>query len=193
MLRGYFSAMTEGKDTTVIYVWDVYDPAGTRLHRINGQQTAPSAGAVKAGPTVAPATMQAIADRPSTSWPGLQAPAAELERQRKTCGFSDKHAALEPFRYVRFFGNQWRLRLQYEPRPLKARSTIHFQDRRMKLFAGNSNRVLAEAVARYLNIPLGKASVRRFADQEIFVEIQENVRGEDVFILQSTSFPTNDT
>ena len=62
----------------------------------------------------------------------------------------------------------------------------------MKLFAGNSNRVLAEAVARYLNIPLGKASVRRFADQEIFVEIQENVRGQDVFILQSTSFPAND-
>jgi ribose-phosphate pyrophosphokinase len=62
----------------------------------------------------------------------------------------------------------------------------------MKLFAGNSNRVLAEGVARYLNIPIGKASVRRFADQEIFVEIQENVRGEDVFILQSTSFPTND-
>src|SRR6187431_1463093 len=62
----------------------------------------------------------------------------------------------------------------------------------MKLFAGNSNRVLAEAVARYLNIPIGKASVRRFADQEIFVEIQENVRGEDVFILQSTSYPAND-
>ncbi len=62
----------------------------------------------------------------------------------------------------------------------------------MKLFAGNSNRVLAEAVARYLNIPLGKASVRRFADQEIFVEIQENVRGTDVFVLQSTSFPAND-
>jgi ribose-phosphate pyrophosphokinase len=62
----------------------------------------------------------------------------------------------------------------------------------MKLFAGNSNRVLAEAVTRYLNIPLGKASVRRFADQEIFVEIQENVRGEDVFVLQSTSFPAND-
>jgi ribose-phosphate pyrophosphokinase len=62
----------------------------------------------------------------------------------------------------------------------------------MKLFAGNSNRGLAEAVARYLNIPLGKASVRRFADQEIFVEIQENVRGEDVFVLQSTSYPAND-
>jgi ribose-phosphate pyrophosphokinase len=62
----------------------------------------------------------------------------------------------------------------------------------MKLFAGNSNRVLAEAVARYLNIPLGRASVRRFADQEIFVEIQENVRGEDVFVLQSTSYPAND-
>jgi ribose-phosphate pyrophosphokinase len=62
----------------------------------------------------------------------------------------------------------------------------------MKLFAGNSNRVLAEAVARYLNIQLGRATVRRFADQEIFVEIQENVRGEDVFILQSTSYPAND-
>ena len=62
----------------------------------------------------------------------------------------------------------------------------------MKLFAGNSNRAVAESVAKYLNIQLGKATVRRFADQEIFVELQENVRGEDVFILQSTSFPTND-
>lgn len=62
----------------------------------------------------------------------------------------------------------------------------------MKIFAGNSNRVLAESVAKYLNVTLGKASVRRFADQEIFVEIQENVRGEDVFLLQSTSFPVND-
>ncbi len=62
----------------------------------------------------------------------------------------------------------------------------------MKLFAGNSNRVLADAVSRYLNISLGRASVKRFADQEIFVEIQENVRGQDVFVLQSTSYPTND-
>jgi ribose-phosphate pyrophosphokinase len=62
----------------------------------------------------------------------------------------------------------------------------------MKLFAGNSNRVLAQAVSGYLNAPVGKAVVRRFADQEIFVEIQENVRGEDVFILQSTAYPAND-
>ncbi|CDZ39225.1 Ribose-phosphate diphosphokinase [Neorhizobium galegae bv. officinalis] len=62
----------------------------------------------------------------------------------------------------------------------------------MKVFAGNSNRHLADAICSYLNVPVGKASVRRFADQEIFVEIQENVRGEDVFIIQSTSFPTND-
>ncbi|MCB1461963.1 MAG: ribose-phosphate pyrophosphokinase [Nitratireductor sp.] len=62
----------------------------------------------------------------------------------------------------------------------------------MKLFAGNSNRVLAEQIARYLDIPLGRANVRRFADQEIFVEILENVRGEDCFILQSTSYPAND-
>ncbi|TWF54555.1 ribose-phosphate pyrophosphokinase [Neorhizobium alkalisoli] len=62
----------------------------------------------------------------------------------------------------------------------------------MKVFAGNSNRHLADAICSYLNVPVGKASVRRFADQEIFVEIQENVRGEDVFVIQSTSFPTND-
>ena len=62
----------------------------------------------------------------------------------------------------------------------------------MKLVAGNSNRPLAEAIAKYLNIHLTKSDIRRFADEEVFVEIQENVRGEDVFIIQSTSFPAND-
>ena len=62
----------------------------------------------------------------------------------------------------------------------------------MKLMAGNSNLPLAEAIAEYLEMPLTSASVRRFADEEIFVEILENVRGEDVFILQSTGFPAND-
>ena len=62
----------------------------------------------------------------------------------------------------------------------------------MKLVAGNSNRPLAEAIASYLKIPLAKCIVRRFADMEIFVEVQENVRGEDVFVLQSTSAPAND-
>lgn len=62
----------------------------------------------------------------------------------------------------------------------------------MKLVAGNSNRPLAEAIAKYLNIPLTKSDIRRFADEEVFVEMQENVRGEDVFIIQSTSFPAND-
>jgi ribose-phosphate pyrophosphokinase len=62
----------------------------------------------------------------------------------------------------------------------------------MKVFAGNSNRLLAEAICNYLKVPMGKATVRRFADQEIFVELQENVRGEDIFVVQSTSFPAND-
>src|SRR5258706_15190058 len=62
----------------------------------------------------------------------------------------------------------------------------------IKLVAGNSNRALSEAIAAYLETPLAKAVVRRFADMEIFVEIQENVRGADVFVLQSTSFPAND-
>ena len=62
----------------------------------------------------------------------------------------------------------------------------------MKIVACNSNPPLAQAVAEALHIPLAKASVRRFADMEIFVEIHENVRGEDVFIIQSTSYPAND-
>ncbi len=62
----------------------------------------------------------------------------------------------------------------------------------MKLVAGNSNRPLAEAIAGYLKVPLAKTQVKRFADMEIFVEIQENVRGQDVFVIQSTSFPAND-
>lgn len=62
----------------------------------------------------------------------------------------------------------------------------------MKLISGNSNRPLSEAVSAYLKTPLTKASIRRFSDMEVFAEIQENVRGEDVFILQSTSYPAND-
>src|SRR5246500_3196241 len=62
----------------------------------------------------------------------------------------------------------------------------------VRLVAGNSNRALSEAIAAYLATPLTKAVVRRFADMEIFVEIQENVRGADVFVIQSTSFPAND-
>ena len=62
----------------------------------------------------------------------------------------------------------------------------------MKLLAGNSNRQLAKAIGDYLDLPLTKAQVKRFADNEIFVAIDENVRGEDVFIIQSTSYPAND-
>ena len=62
----------------------------------------------------------------------------------------------------------------------------------MKIMAGNSNLPLARAIAAYLELPLTNASVRRFADEEVFVEIHENVRGEDVFVVQSTSYPTND-
>src|SRR3990172_4252789 len=62
----------------------------------------------------------------------------------------------------------------------------------MKLVAGNSNRPIAEAIASYLNTPLSRCVVKRFADMEVFVEIQENVRGADVFVIQSTAFPAND-
>ena len=62
----------------------------------------------------------------------------------------------------------------------------------MKLIAGNSNETLAKAIAEHLDTPLAQAEVKRFKDNEIFVEIQENVRGEDVFFIQSTSYPAND-
>ncbi|WP_354493232.1 hypothetical protein [Mesorhizobium robiniae] len=76
VLKGYFSTMSEGKDTTVIYVWDVYDPAGNRLHRINGQQKAPSVNGGDGWAAVAPETMQAIADQTIdqfATWLGSQA------------------------------------------------------------------------------------------------------------------------
>ena len=62
----------------------------------------------------------------------------------------------------------------------------------MKILTCNSNRPLAEAISACLSLPLTRASVRRFSDMEVFVEVQENVRGEDVFVIQSTSYPAND-
>ena len=62
----------------------------------------------------------------------------------------------------------------------------------MKLLSANSNNTLAQAIADHLDTPLAKAEFKRFKDNEVFVEIQENVRGEDVFIIQSTSYPAND-
>ena len=76
--------------------------------------------------------------------------------------------------------------MPFDPRP-EGRG-----QRSMKIVAGNSNRPLAEAICAHLKVPATKGQVKRFADMEIFVEIQENVRGQDVFVIQSTSFPAND-
>jgi len=62
----------------------------------------------------------------------------------------------------------------------------------MKIIAGNSNLPLAEAISAEMGLSPAKSTIRRFSDMEIFVEIQENVRGEDVFVIQSTSYPAND-
>ncbi|WP_044283313.1 ribose-phosphate pyrophosphokinase [Candidatus Endolissoclinum faulkneri] len=62
----------------------------------------------------------------------------------------------------------------------------------MKILSCNSNLPLAEAISVYLNLPLTKANILRFSDMEVFVEIQENIRGKDVFVVQSTSYPAND-
>lgn len=77
--------------------------------------------------------------------------------------------------------------------PSRLRGNNRFQGQyRMKLMTGNSNLPLVRDIAAYLEIPVTAASVRRFADEEVFVEINENVRGEDVFVVQSTSYPAND-
>jgi ribose-phosphate pyrophosphokinase len=74
----------------------------------------------------------------------------------------------------------------------QGKAAVSAKNGSIKLVAGNSNPVLAEAISAWLKLPMTKASVRRFADMEVFVEIQENVRGSDVFIIQSTSYPAND-
>src|SRR5262245_63787910 len=74
----------------------------------------------------------------------------------------------------------------------RAASVSSAKNGSIKLVAGNSNPALAQAIADGIGVPLTKGVVRRFADMEIFVEIQENVRGSDAYILQSTSFPAND-
>ena len=61
----------------------------------------------------------------------------------------------------------------------------------MKIIAGNSNLPLSKAVAKYLSMPIANASIRRFSDDEVYVEIKENIRGEDVFVIESTSYPAN--
>jgi len=75
---------------------------------------------------------------------------------------------------------------------MEAQEAPQTRDDEMKLLAGSSNHTLANDIADYLNVSLTRATVRRFADEEVFIEIQENVRGEDVFIIQSTSYPAND-
>src|SRR5246127_3956919 len=74
----------------------------------------------------------------------------------------------------------------------RGKASMSAKNGSIKLVAGNSNPALAQAIAEGLDLPLTKASVRRFADNEIFVEVLENVRGSDAFIIQSTSFPEND-
>ena len=62
----------------------------------------------------------------------------------------------------------------------------------MRIIAGNSNLPLSENVSKYLGEKLTDASIRRFADEEVYVEIKENIRGEDVFVIESLSYPAND-
>jgi ribose-phosphate pyrophosphokinase len=84
------------------------------------------------------------------------------------------------------------LALRFKAGGPSGRKATDGEDIDMKILACNSNRPLAEAISAYLHTPLTDASVRRFSDMEVFVEINENVRGEDVFVIQPTSYPAND-
>ena len=90
------------------------------------------------------------------------------------------------------FSDPRRPRNLYGTAPVSLKPSLRWGNALMKLLAGNSNLPLARSIAEYLETPLTDASVRRFADEEVFVEINENVRGEDVFVIQSTSYPAND-
>src|SRR5205807_6942143 len=94
------------------------------------------------------------------------------------------------WKYEIFAAVQWPRERQFHWRLRRRR--IERVARAVKILAGNSNRSLTESIAAYLGVPLTKCQVRRFADLEVFVEIQENVRGQDTFVVQSTSFPAND-
>src|SRR5215217_4236697 len=131
---------------------------------------------------------------PMPSPPASSPIAAPPTRARAPAGRSPSSASLsqklrmQPMGRCRYKNDSIKQRLKLEgPPPDQLR-----QDPPMKLVTGNSNRALAQAVASYLELPLTDCTVKRFADKEVYVEIHENVRGEDVFVLQSTSFPAND-
>eukprot|EP01037_Dinobryon_pediforme_P013647 gene13647-13763_t len=165
LARGYFSVVGEGETTRFLYVWDVADVARHETHRLT------DAVLVKG---TAP-----------NLWSVFSADiAAELAAK----GADDLAALLSNMPERRYQVNIV-LRQHFEEHVLMAEMR---KAPAMKILAGNSNTALAESIAAYLGEPLTKCQVRRFADMEIFVEIQENVRGQDAFIIQSTSYPTND-
>src|SRR5262244_3926331 len=100
------------------------------------------------------------------------------------------HAGAWPSGKARDFGSRIRRFESSRPNHLEGEAPMSYD---LKLFSGNANRPLAEEIAQYLRVPLSDAEVTRFSDGEVYVQINENVRGTDVFIIQPTCPPVNDT
>src|SRR5690606_28333247 len=147
---------------------------------------------------VRPARLCALAARPRRRRPGRVAGARHLRGGDAVLLQPPRLQARRAGLRATDFGDHARLMvlpLAPEAAPVRSLGPIKRESRggeSMKLLAGNSNQALAEAVSKHLDVPLTKAGVRRFPDNEIWVTIDENVRGEDVFVIQSTSYPAND-
>src|SRR6266704_2556227 len=116
--------------------------------------------------------------------------APQYEYGRASRRGSRGHDGAWPSGKARDFGSRIRRFESSRPNHDQARPAMRYD---LKLFSGNANRPLAEEIAQYLSVPLSDAEVSRFLDGEVFVQVNENVRGTDVFVVQPTSPPVNDT
>ncbi len=126
---------------------------------------------------------------PTTSPPRQSAASCSFSKKPRPPALNSKTRKIQRNRHLHFDGEFVKCAAARREAPFRAPVAAESV---MKILACNSNRPLAEAISAYLSTPLTDASVRRFSDMEVFVEINENVRGEDVFVIQSTSFPAND-
>src|SRR3990167_4999596 len=110
--------------------------------------------------------------------------------QSRSRGLRREHDGAWPSGKARDFGSRIRRFESSRPNHASSEGAMTYE---LKLFTGNANRPLAEEIAQYLHVPVADAEVTRFSDGEVYVQINENVRGADVFLIQPTCPPVNDT
>ncbi len=194
-------AMGQGKDgkQPIQIDWNVIDPTGKKLGTVSQKNEVPQGsldGAWgKTADAAAAAAAQGIikllpAKEHKLSKPCAGEPPCRVSIDSQSWARTVETSGPNCYKPARdqVFGAD----MPFDAKGDDARSTDGRGKLDVKIVAGNSNRPLADAICAYLKLPMTKGQVKRFADMEIFVEIQENVRGQDVFVIQSTSFPAND-